>query len=104
MQSVYKHVQPGKHKLIAKLPWFDISNFFEELSNVLSTAANVEDHAKLVADAYTKRRLISLAGEISQLAFKDTDQADEIMNLAEKRVLLCHSIMELNHLSHLRTL
>ncbi len=57
-----------------------------KLSNILSTAANVEDYAKLVADAYTKRRLIKMAGEISELAFKDQDPADEIMNLAEKQV------------------
>ncbi len=57
-----------------------------KLSNILSTAANVEDYAKLVADAYTKRRLIKMAGEISELAFKDQDSADEIMNLAEKQV------------------
>jgi len=57
-----------------------------KLSNILSTAANVEDYARLVADAYTKRRLIKMAGEISELAFKDEDPVGEIMNLAEKQV------------------
>ncbi|PIR61238.1 MAG: replicative DNA helicase, partial [Candidatus Pacebacteria bacterium CG10_big_fil_rev_8_21_14_0_10_45_6] len=39
-----------------------------ELSNAVASAANVEHYAKLVSEAATKRRLISVASQITTLA------------------------------------
>lgn len=57
-----------------------------ELSSVVSTAANVVHYANLVADAFTKRKLISLSSEISAQAFDDSKEAKDVLDLAEQRV------------------
>ena len=57
-----------------------------ELSSVVSTAANVVHYAQLVADAYTKRKLISLTAEISAQAFDESKEAKDVLDLAEQRV------------------
>ena len=44
------------------------SSGLTELSNLLSTAANVTNYAQLVREKFVKRSLISLAGEVSELA------------------------------------
>lgn len=58
-----------------------------ELSNILSTAANVAHYAQIVQEKYVKRRLISLSGEMSELAFDESKNAKDILDLAEQKVL-----------------
>ncbi len=58
-----------------------------ELSNILSTAANVVNYAKLVQEKNVKRRLISLSSEMSELAFDESKNAKDILDLAEQKVL-----------------
>ena len=57
-----------------------------ELSNILSSSANAEHYAKLVADAYIKRRLIAMGGEVAESAFDESKDVIDIMDLAEQRV------------------
>lgn len=57
-----------------------------KLADNVSTAANVESYAKLIADYAVKRRLISMSGEISEQAFDEGKNAQELLDLAEKRV------------------
>lgn len=56
------------------------------LSNSISTAANVESYAKLIAEYAVKRRLITLAGEIGEQAFDEGNSARDLLDLAEKRI------------------
>jgi len=58
-----------------------------ELSNILSTAANVVNYAKIVQEKSVKRRLITLSGEMSDLAFDESKNAKDILDLAEQKVL-----------------
>jgi len=58
-----------------------------ELSNTLSTAANAANYAKIVQEKNVKRRLISLGGEVSELAFDESKNAKDILDLAEQKVL-----------------
>ncbi|MFZ5437593.1 MAG: replicative DNA helicase [Patescibacteria group bacterium] len=58
-----------------------------ELSNILSTAANVVNYARLVQEKNVKRRLISLSSEMSELAFDESKNAKDILDLAEQKVL-----------------
>jgi len=58
-----------------------------ELSNILSTAANVVNYAKIVKEKSVKRRLISLSSEMSELAFDESKNAKDILDLAEQKVL-----------------
>ncbi len=57
-----------------------------KLADYVSTAANVESYAKLIADYAVKRRLIGIAGELSEQAFDESKNAQDLMDLAEKRV------------------
>lgn len=56
------------------------------LSNLVSTAANVEQYARVVSDLAIKRRLITISGEISEQAFDDSKEANDVMDLAEQHV------------------
>ena len=57
-----------------------------ELSNLVSTAANVEHYAKLVVEAHVKRRIIQLSGELSEKAFDPSVETNELMDIAEQKV------------------
>ncbi|NCN82444.1 MAG: replicative DNA helicase [Candidatus Pacebacteria bacterium] len=57
-----------------------------ELSNAVASAANVEHYAKLVSEAATKRRLISVASQITTLAFDDGKDIQDIMDTTEQEV------------------
>jgi replicative DNA helicase len=57
-----------------------------ELSNSVTSSAHVVNYAKLVADMSMKRILISTSGEISELAFDDSKEVQDLMDLVEQRV------------------
>ena len=57
-----------------------------ELSNLVSTAANVEHYAKLIVESHVKRRIIKLSGELSEKAFDPSIESSELMDLAEQKV------------------
>lgn len=58
-----------------------------QLSNLLSTAANVENYALMVKEKYVKRELISLSNEVGRLAFDESKEVTEILDSAEQQVL-----------------
>ncbi len=93
MQSLYEKRQPidvvtlnNEVKKMKKLKAVGGTAAIAELSNAVSTAANVKHYAKLVSEAYVKRKMISLSSELSQLAFDDGKEITDIMDLAEQRV------------------
>lgn len=57
-----------------------------ELSTTVMTAANVVQYAQIVADTAIKRRLITLAGEVSEKAFDVGTDVKDVMDLAEQQV------------------
>ncbi len=58
-----------------------------QLSNLLSTAANVENYASMVKEKYVKRELISLSNEVGVLAFDESKEVNEILDSAEQQVM-----------------
>lgn len=56
------------------------------LSNILSTAANVVEYAKLVANHSVKRSIISISSELTEQAFDESKEAPDVLDLAEQRV------------------
>ncbi len=58
-----------------------------QLSNLLSTAANVENYASMVKEKYVKRELISLSNEMGTLAFDESKEVNEILDTAEQKVM-----------------
>lgn len=65
--------------------------YITELASRVSTSANVEYHARIVAQKFLARQLISFAGDISTKAFDETIDVDELMQHAEG------ALFELSH-------
>lgn len=60
--------------------------YIAKLSDFVVTSANVIEYAQLVADAYIKRQIIGLGGEMTALAFDEGKETREILDDAESRV------------------
>ena len=57
-----------------------------ELANEAMTAANVVSHAKIVRDMSTRRRLITLGGDMAQQAFDDSKSVTDVMDSVEQEI------------------
>lgn len=57
--------------------------YIAELSNRVSSSANVEYHARIIARKSLARQMISFAGSIETEAFDETNDIDELMQRAE---------------------
>jgi len=60
--------------------------YLSELASSVPTAANVETWGKIIKDDYTKRQLISIAGNISQSSFEDSSEAPMLLDRAEQMI------------------
>ena len=61
--------------------------FITQLANAVPTAANGTYHAKIVKEKAELRNLINAATEIAGAAYEDTDNVENIMDEAEKKIL-----------------
>jgi replicative DNA helicase len=86
--------------------------FITELTSKVSSAANIEYHARIVTEQAMKREIISIASEVQKDAFEDTTDVFELLdkmeqslfeiseknirkNYADMRSILKEAIMEL---------
>jgi replicative DNA helicase len=60
--------------------------YLSSLLGSVATAANVRHHAKIVLEKAVLRRLINVAGEVSQEAYDSGGAADEILDRAEHMI------------------
>lgn len=60
--------------------------FIAQLTNKVGSAANVEFHARLIAEKYIQRMLITASTEIIKDAFEDTTDVFELLDKAEKNL------------------
>jgi replicative DNA helicase len=60
--------------------------YLTELVARVSSAANVEYHARIVLEKAILRRLIGVAVEITAEAFEEKERADELLDKAEQRI------------------
>lgn len=60
------------------------AGYITELSNSVPSAAHVHYYGDIVSKKATLRRLISAAGEITQLGYSDDDDTDELLDKAEQ--------------------
>lgn len=70
----------------AKLEEVGGSHYLAELANQVASAANVEFHARIVLEKSLLRRLISVATEISGLAYEATEKATDLIDRAEQKI------------------
>jgi replicative DNA helicase len=73
-----------------------------DLSNILSTAANVSHYAQIVREHYVKRQLISLSADMSEMAFDDSKKIADVLDLAEQRVLAVSQIHNTRSFIHIK--
>ncbi|MDI9338564.1 MAG: replicative DNA helicase [Alphaproteobacteria bacterium] len=57
-----------------------------KLTNNVITAANVENHAKIILEKFIQRELIRISGEIIQTAFEDTTDVFDLLDFSENKV------------------
>lgn len=60
--------------------------FVSELTSRVLSGANVEFHARIVAQKYLARELISFASEIEKKAFDESNDVDDLLQEAEGRL------------------
>lgn len=60
--------------------------YLMSLSNMVPTASNVVYYAKIVQKKASLRRLISAAGEITELGYEETEDVEAILDKAEQRL------------------
>jgi len=61
-------------------------SYLTKLSNTVATASNVVHYAQIIQKKATLRRLLNVASEIGELGFKEDDNIDDILDLAENKV------------------
>lgn len=60
------------------------SAYLTSLTNVVPTAANIENYAQILRERYLRRSLIQVGGEMSNLAFVEDTPSEEILDKAEQ--------------------
>ncbi|MBI3379246.1 replicative DNA helicase [Candidatus Gottesmanbacteria bacterium] len=63
------------------------STYLSDLTNMVPTSANIETYGKIVADHFTKRRLIDVSATVSQEAFSEKKDVKDILDKAESEIL-----------------
>lgn len=59
---------------------------FARILNAVPSAANAQDYAKIVRDRAVRRNLINICREIQESAASETDSAEHILEVAEKKI------------------
>ncbi|MGB4568459.1 MAG: DnaB-like helicase N-terminal domain-containing protein, partial [Dysgonamonadaceae bacterium] len=60
--------------------------YIAELTEKVASAAHIEYHARIIAQKYLARQLISFSSEIAQQAFDETVDVDDLMQETEGRL------------------
>ncbi len=64
----------------------DLRNYVKQICEMVPAVSNIKDYAKIVHDKALLRRLIGVSEEISDSAYKETDEASRIVDSAEAKV------------------
>jgi replicative DNA helicase len=93
MQTLYEQRQPidvvtltDQLKKTKKLTAVGGASALVEISNSVSTAANVVNYAKIVKGLAMKRSVIRLSAELAELAFDESKAVQDVVDTAEQRV------------------
>ncbi len=62
------------------------ASYLSELASFVPSSAHIEEHAKIVADKAALRRLISAASQIIEDSFKAEEDADKVLDRAERLI------------------
>ncbi len=62
------------------------TSYITSLANAVPTAANVLQYATIVKEKYVRRYLISTSASMNELAFSDTNETVDVLDLVEQHV------------------
>src|SRR5690606_1693010 len=62
------------------------TTFLTSLANAVPTAANVEHYATIVKEKFVRRYLIKTSGSITELAFSEDRETNEVLDHVEQHV------------------
>jgi len=62
------------------------SSYLSSLTNIVPTAANSEYYAQTIREKYVRRSLIQISAEVTDSAFTEDKEANEILNKAEQNI------------------
>lgn len=60
--------------------------YVTELLNETPSASNIESHGRLIRDAFIRRKLIQVAGELGELGFNEGESVDDVLDQAEQKL------------------
>ena len=93
MRTLYENNQPidaltvtSQLKKTKELKPAGGSAYLAEMSNHVITSANVAEYARIVADHYIKRQIISAGSEMTALAFDESKETRDILDDVEQKV------------------
>ena len=77
-------------------------DYIKTLSEVVPTALNVKDYAKIVKEKSSLRQLIAVCGEINESAFSEQESASGIIELAESKIFAIAQGRDTKNFRHIR--
>ena len=77
-------------------------DYIRTLSEVVPTALNVKDYAKIVKEKSALRQLIEVCGEINESAFSEQESASGIIELAESKIFAIAQGKDTKNFKHIR--
>lgn len=77
-------------------------DYIRTLSEVVPTALNVKDYAKIVKEKSSLRQLIAVCGEINDCAFSEQESASGIIELAESKIFAIAQGRDTKNFRHIR--
>ncbi|MFA6947693.1 MAG: replicative DNA helicase [Eubacteriales bacterium] len=77
-------------------------NYIKTIAEIVPSAANILDYAKIVHDKSTLRKLIDACSAISEDAYSEADEAQSIVNRAEQMIFEIAQGREQKNFAHIR--
>ena len=77
-------------------------DYIRTLSEVVPTALNIKDYAKIVKEKSALRQLIEICGEINDSAFSEQESASGIIELAESKIFAIAQGRDTKNFRHIR--
>ncbi|RJQ24850.1 replicative DNA helicase [Candidatus Parcubacteria bacterium] len=62
------------------------SSYLTSLANAVPTAANVEYYSHIIREKHVRRSLISIGADVTDMAFQEDKEANEILDKAEQNI------------------
>ena len=77
-------------------------DYIRTLGEVVPSALNIKDYAKIVKDKSVLRKLIAVSGDISDKAYSEQDSVDNILENAEKSIFDIAQKKETKSFTHIK--